>query len=675
MKKGFLKVMCLISIILISISIMGLEGGISEGKSSLIRKFDNTDIYTITNNAIDGTMGNDKGTISWGAAGNVVTLIDMFEVTGNKYYLDKAYEYIDRIVQLRDDNRGVISYLDVDANAVTKPLWRNLAYSRYYIGELPKEDPRIWEDSLFVSRYDKDGNIQYPDTSDAYWANVQIVQTGNILRCLLRFAEIMDKYDLWDDYPLLRESYLNDIKSSIEAYDVQWFEFPSEIGGFGNNYFNYGWRDNDKLSLSPSNNNEKVFERLQYHARDQKNYPVHNNHFTSMGSSLLMMYELTEDSSYLIKVKELLTSFKMGLGIDNNNSYHWNYAFSKPDSGREEDISHARLSTLFLYKCFHSEKVDLDSINSEDMEKLANMFMRNMFEGDIDHYEWVVVPDTFTIDTTIYSWELILKDGIYDMSGFVDGTSADSAQSYNNGYCYYTGWANASAVFYIPLCRYDPRIYEVAYNICSDENYRGLKNLLYYYDDYVPCTVTSNPDSITCNKTEDVEIVFSNIKILGDLAVKIVHDNQVIIDTLFQYPTNSDPDSINLSLDGFRTDKTKPLIIEYYSDNEGIKGPMRSHEIPVKGKRLYVEHMEEIPVLKYTNVEFLVKGTNVNLNDTLKYPPVAVPGCTIDIEYADGSINRGITDENGKWVFANEEIDSFVSIGAASGILGVASAC
>ena len=113
------------------------------------------------------------------------------------------------------------------------------------------------------------------------------------------------------------------------------------------------------------------------------------------------------------------------------------------------------------------------------------------------------------------------------------------------------------------MCEYDARIYEIAYNICHEYNYAGIKNLLYYYDMYKPCIVSSSPENVLCNHTEDLEIRFNNIKILGDLVVEVSQNDTVYYRGTMQQTKATDTIwNASLRLANFNTKYTGPYQSE-----------------------------------------------------------------------------------------------------------------
>ncbi len=546
----------MIGILILLINVNAFEGGAGTlRKSDLINKFNSTSIYEGANNVFDEGIGNDKSKMGYGLGVSMLCFIEMYEATKNKAYLDSAYKYIDLTLQVRDDNRGVITYLDhsdisySDTDSIVLPLWRNLRNPRYYKGDLP-EGEHLWDlDSFFIRRYsrtidnlsDEKINLEYPDKC---FAAPYVVHTAHIIQPMIHFAKMLDSDLLWDEYPLSRDNYLSEIALSINAHNDEWLNYGE--------YKVYVWLTHESIDL--------IFWRNQCNERIEINNPISINYFASMGSALLRMYEVDQDDEYRRKAYELAKIFHSTIFVDDEtNSLFWKYRYCEPESEAygPEDVSHSRISHKFIYDYFKSSiSENYPIFDLEDMERLANTFTRRMFLGDIEHYEWEIVD-------TIHQWVLKEKDSIYDISGQISGESYDSSSSQAIYYKYYTNYGRQKVVFWIPMCEYDARIYEIAYNICHEYNYAGIKNLLYYYDMYKPCIVSSSPENVLCNHTEDLEIRFNNIKILGDLVVEVSQNDTVYYRGTMQQTKATDTIwNASLRLANFNTKYTGPYQSE-----------------------------------------------------------------------------------------------------------------
>ena len=110
--KGFLLV------VLLMVSVVGVSGFTTENKEELINSFNISTVESDLKKYISDTYGDELHSISWGAAYLVGSLFRMYNATGELKYVDLAVNSCKRIMNLRDDKRGVYSRRNADGTYI-----------------------------------------------------------------------------------------------------------------------------------------------------------------------------------------------------------------------------------------------------------------------------------------------------------------------------------------------------------------------------------------------------------------------------------------------------------------------------------------------------------------------------------------------------------------------------
>jgi len=577
------KTINLLIIITLGILVFSFEGAYNTPTKEKLKEYYNNRIFS---RLIDieqlykNNTANDKSELAWGAAQNILSLLRMFRITQDTSYLDTAFKYVSYVRLMRDDKRissgavQVVSYLDRDMNPVILPLWRNMSMIEWYLGPYPKEEHL--DDSLYIRRYDEYGNRTNLSYEDDFFSSNWLVHTGNILSALSELALILDEKNLWNRYGIDRRSYIADLQTTADCNDSEWIQC--------NEYGVYGWTD-------------KIYWRVQNHGRGylEDTLPVHYN--CSMAGGVLKLYRLTGEIKYLNKAKNIAQAYKRIISKSEGGGYKWFYwyhTFDDTISVRHEDISHGAISFQFANDYYELFQSDCDVFSSSDMENYAKTVVENMFLGDISHKEWVN-------SLNVYRWIAFVPDGSYDLSAFVSGKSySDSVLSEIYGKCYFIGWAKSNIVYFLPLCKFDPRILEIAFNICDSSNCLGIPLLMRYIGDYKPAKVSAKTLKYFNGKLDSLEICFDSIRTLGDLMVKLSTDNEAIR----IHKGEESPEGFwsgTLKVASNKVSEGDKIECQYYSDNQGITGPLSIDTLIVR-----LENIEnnEIPFEKEVLIEY-----------------------------------------------------------------------
>jgi len=104
--------MIFMTVLLMLIGFEHLGGLTKETKEEMIRLFNGSRIFSDIESVLSKNEGDEYRQISWGVSDGISSMLKLYEVTGNKDCLIESAEYLDRIIRVRDIERGVISYFD-----------------------------------------------------------------------------------------------------------------------------------------------------------------------------------------------------------------------------------------------------------------------------------------------------------------------------------------------------------------------------------------------------------------------------------------------------------------------------------------------------------------------------------------------------------------------------------
>ncbi|MGE3063018.1 MAG: hypothetical protein AB7T10_05230, partial [bacterium] len=582
----------------------------TETKEEMIELFNSTSVLDNIETNLNSQEGDDSKHISWGVSDAINGLLRMYEVTREDYYLEKSCDYIQKIIEVRDNERNVTTFTDSLGQRHTHGLWRATDNTEYYYYHSKDSDfssvPAEWE-WLTYSEWKE----YWPNIDEEIFAYPFMVCNGMIIKPVAELCLILKNEDKFSEMNSGRSKINEDTLKKVINEVLDYYETSYEDG-------HYCWDTNNMWNL-------KVFSSDTFDTPDLQKviYPM-NQQFI-LGQVFALMFEITGENKYKSRVEEMGRYFKSFLYTSvENDCYFWNYYCDKYNSGdRAEDISHAVLDLEMAYKIWRTGSIVFTDL---DFERFSRTFTNTMFTGRAD---------------------MDLEDTVYDIWPLVDGTTyndilLNSSRSRGTSWLFLTKWS--------------PELFEIGYNICSKSSYNGLACLLRYYDDYRPAKIILNKESIVVNADDSIEISVDSIEMLGNFTYVLYQEGG---DTFAKgYFDEINPSESPIRVSGIRTESDEEIVFKYWSDNGGILGPSRKVVIPVVGETLYVSHRDEIPVLKLEDIR--VEVTKVLIPDPQPegFEYLGIPGCTIDVYYYDGRIERGITNSLGTVIWSDRNISS-----------------
>jgi len=323
------KMLIAVILILIVANILGFLTMFNIARAALLTKLetpfsekDETIVITINNsNLLDVTeeLANhvwkvygehlkvkayDPGFYAWGVQYEIRALLNLYLLTGNKTWLEKALERIDFL----------INYSDVNGDGV--PSWGN--YNETY------------------------GSPGYEYYEWSVWDG--LISFSILRACLM----ILNNEELRSNSTLYFKaiSYLNLVKSVIDSWHSCWTEVSPEMG--------YYW----------------TTKQADIHG------PVMNQ-FSALGLTELLLYDITNDTKYLLRPTAMARYLKKNLSFMNKaKAYTWTYSAY----GNIEDISHGAIEVRFMVMCYERGIV----FTKDDMEFLANTYKRLIWRGELE---------------------------------------------------------------------------------------------------------------------------------------------------------------------------------------------------------------------------------------------------------------------------------------------------
>jgi len=246
-----------------------------------------------------------KDQLPWCASYVMRSYLEMYTATKDTYYLDKFVDLADNAVSLMDINNGD---KDFEGNSVA-------------------------------------GWSQDSDTGQPYR---HAVHSGMITYPMACFARIVRDEGL-SDYDSHATNYVTAIANVIEAHDRT----------YGGNMYKAGPYEFSKWSIS-SNKGSYYWRSADPVSDTIRGWNVPTNQNLVMGSTLIVMYDLTGNLDYKDKAKRLGQAFYNDLDevscSDGNCIYLWHYWWgdSLALSGKYEDVSHGRIDVEFALEAYNS---------------------------------------------------------------------------------------------------------------------------------------------------------------------------------------------------------------------------------------------------------------------------------------------------------------------------------
>lgn len=253
-----------------------------------------------------------EGYLSWNEAYYLGALIDLWELTRNREWIELAIPRIEQVWALRSDRTDT---RDSVTNCVL-PTWYN------------------------------DTETGAPCT----------LSSGTVLNPIARLLRTMHEDDLLTDMRETVSKWIPLCDQTLCLHDNEWMEFPDGSG----------------MHIEPYQKGP----RRVYPSGGSRINPLNREFWFSM--PMLNLGIVTGNSEYLRKVSMNALYFKNTSDVTDDCSC-WEYEASRYHSVGE-DISHAQSQWQFAELCQRDGIV----FTHEDLERIANMFERNIFKhGDV----------------------------------------------------------------------------------------------------------------------------------------------------------------------------------------------------------------------------------------------------------------------------------------------------
>ena len=281
--------------------------------------------HCITFNEINMRINNGDGYINdlnqyneihhWKMAWLMMAYLNAYKATEDTFYLDKLISQADYAISMRDDNRN---YQDYNGQALAG-----------------------WSDSGAT------------ETNQPMRFSVE---SGIITYPLVEFALLVKSDEsLQIRYQQKANEYIQETEEVIAAHEPEYREGPNEVAEEDEGY--YIFPEDAPVELPGIN--------------------VPNNYQLAMGSTLISLYQLTNNADYLDKAQRVGRILSRDLTLQ-DNTYTWHYW---PRQGLEhtnyriEDMSHATIDLIFAKKAFQE-----NIFNQEDMERFTRTFTNNIYQ-------------------------------------------------------------------------------------------------------------------------------------------------------------------------------------------------------------------------------------------------------------------------------------------------------
>ncbi len=362
----------------------------------------------------------DSGILAWSCGQQLAALVDIYQATGERKWLDQLVEYADAMFANLTPNRdGFLSWRSRGYSLVpihlraaegnrsaariepSELLIRQTTWMRRLVGpELRAAKPArtswnyelIWREGNKFELRRPDGTMAQlvavdaagrfeplqlvklrlvgePVAGDRFVLTVELpkdfdsaVHDGVILTPICRFiALVRDDMDLSTAYGNKAERYLKVIERDlVPKWDKYWRD----------------WGDGGLL-VAPND------PSLAY-----PGISLPHNQYLAFGNVLVLLHRITGKNQYRKRAAKMARFFKSCLRL-NDDHYEWNYwdptgpwddRWNKPEDIRPEDTGHGSLDISFAIDAADAGIV----FDQTDLKRFANTFLKVMWNGSLE---------------------------------------------------------------------------------------------------------------------------------------------------------------------------------------------------------------------------------------------------------------------------------------------------
>ena len=360
------------------------------------------DWYSVSGNGFNAGKDN----LGWGESRVLRALLQMYKATGKQYFLDEMLSQIDTVWSLRDDIAGT-------------PDWK---------GRL----------KAYWSKSQGDDENGVPLGHHGY-----VVHSGMITYPIVKLVQHIYDTPALNNDPVLKakaDDYLVKVQEVVAAHNYRWkAEDYRDVDIRPDEGF-YFWAGND-LAVKESN----------------RGWNVPHNQQLAMGSTLLALYEITQDLDYKDKARRMGRIFWRDLSTSGSN-YLWHYWWgsSLVRDDRLEDFGHGMVDLEFMMEAFNSGFNIVNSTTpfpvTSDMNRFAASF-RNIYHRSPTRYAEDLdgttrtPPNKGTVDRAggyigLAQWDEGVYDDIYE--SYVSNSNDLKTPAGSSSYAPLAmqGWAN-----------------------------------------------------------------------------------------------------------------------------------------------------------------------------------------------------------------------------------------
>ena len=302
----------------------------------------NTDIATCSNNT--------HGVLSWIPGERMESLINMYEKSNEQLYLETLIKNIGLIIDRRDDMRtpNVTDY-----RGIVGPVWSTTSNT-------------TTGNTLPYAHLVHSGNLTFPM---AKFANLIINGSTTLQNTISptyggRYSNMT--------YLAIANDVVLKIKETVSYHDDQWYEYSymSETMGC------YKERCSTATVTAPIETQCEIME---------------TNKIASFSRTLVHLYLVTNDVTYLDKIVKTTRFFKHNThDVTNENYYKWRvrgnelgaYINCSPEANcPRDDVNHAALSAAFPFECYKNNIGHMGTplYTNSEMSKYAETFADDIY--------------------------------------------------------------------------------------------------------------------------------------------------------------------------------------------------------------------------------------------------------------------------------------------------------
>ncbi|MGE3062957.1 MAG: T9SS type A sorting domain-containing protein [bacterium] len=568
-------------------------------------------------------LGNDFGDLSWNKSYQLDAITLGLANNYNESNLLSGKGIIDYIISMRDDKRGVVSYINSDFQPCTLKTWRSLKYTGIERNDTVYRYDDFTGSSDFLYGYPKE-----------FYAYPNVSAIGRIVSAMLEFVYMVDSLDNTGEiWSVLGQGYRDSIIKICEeafAEEDKWFveDLSEEMG----------WYIYKTDVLQP-------MDTLGY--KIDKYYPeIHflqgsiyaNGKQCNVGNSAIYLHLLTNNSKYFDKTYKISNFIKERLCVL-DSTYVWSYSgYYDTIRHNGDDVSHGTWTVKFIEEFY--ARYDPLTFTVNDINLLTGTLLRNIWR-----------PDTLKNNNEYVFYTVV--DGPYN--------TPENTFDFSEGNMYR----------YWELSKYNPYIHEILDNT---ENVVGFEEHKDFYSQYykpfaVDIKIGEMPVMPEDSQQIDVfsDMVYVELKSLNNYTGKkdtiIVElydpDNKAeyhLTDTLYDVIAGR---TYNVSFDYLVFDgetlTTDTLVAKAYALRKGvINCPFLTDTLPLVARdTIYMFNTNELPVLKNNSFNVYTSYRNKNLDmfgiDSVK---VTVTYDTItDMGQIEKATMVAYTDSNGRAQF------------------------